>query len=417
MAYETTDIRTVAFVGHGGCGKTSLAEAILFCAKAIDRLGKVDAGTTSMDFDPEEIKRNISISTSFFDFEWKKKKVNLIDTPGDADFNTDSQICLSVADNAVIVVDAVGGVEIQTERMWKRADELGIPKAVFISKLDRERADFERILSSVKSVFKCKVAVLTYPIGKEVGFSGVVDLFLGKALKYAGDASGKYDEADIPADLASTIETLRGEMIESIAESNDALLEKYLEGGEISPDELAEGLKAGFVNGSFVPVFCGSGLKNIGVHPLLDFIANSAASPIDRKPFVATNKAGQEVQIKADPNGPLFGPRLQDDRGSLRRKTFDLQGRLGNDEGRLDRHQYHERRQGAGGSDHVCARKGAEADRECARGRYRGRRQAQRNRHRRHAGRRREPGHLPGIFDPAPDHVLCHQAQEQGRRR
>ncbi len=305
MAYETTDIRTVAFVGHGGCGKTSLAEAILFCAKAIDRLGKVDAGTTSMDFDPEEIKRNISISTSFFDFEWKKKKVNLIDTPGDADFNTDSQICLSVADNAVIVVDAVGGVEIQTERMWKRADELGIPKAVFISKLDRERADFERILSSVKSVFKCKVAVLTYPIGKEVGFSGVVDLFLGKALKYAGDASGKYDEADIPADLASTIETLRGEMIESIAESNDALLEKYLEGGEISPDELAEGLKAGFVNGSFVPVFCGSGLKNIGVHPLLDFIANSAASPIDRKPFVATNKAGQEVQIKADPNGPL----------------------------------------------------------------------------------------------------------------
>ena len=126
MTYETTDIRNVALVGHGGCGKTSLCESILFSAKAIDRMGKVDAGTTAMDFDPDEVKRNISISSSFFDFEWKKKKINLIDTPGDADFNTDAQICLSVADNAVIVVDAVSGVEIQTERMWKKADELGI---------------------------------------------------------------------------------------------------------------------------------------------------------------------------------------------------------------------------------------------------------------------------------------------------
>ncbi len=305
MTYETTDIRNVALVGHGGCGKTSLCEAILFCAKAIDRMGRVDAGTTAMDFDPDEIKRNISISTSFFDFEWKKKKINLIDTPGDADFSTDAQICLSVADNALIVVDAVGGIEIQTERMWKKADELGIPKIVFISKLDRERSDFDRVLASIKSAFKCKVAVMTYPIGKEASFSGVVDLFSGKAFAYAADGSGNYDEKDVPADLASTIETLRGEMIESIAESNDALLEKYLEGGEISPDELSQGLKEGFVKGSFVPVFAGSGTKNIGAQPFVDFIAKSAASPADRRPVKAAGKNGAETSVKADPNGPL----------------------------------------------------------------------------------------------------------------
>ncbi len=305
MTYETTDIRNVALVGHGGCGKTSLSEAILFCAKAIDRLGRVDAGTTAMDFDPDEVKRNISIGSSFFDFEWKKKKINLIDTPGDADFSTDAQICLSVADNAAIVVDAVGGIEIQTERMWKKAEELGIPKIIFISKLDRERSDFDRVLASIKTVFKCKVAVMTYPIGKETSFSGVVDLFSGKALMYSGDGSGKYDEKDVPSDLASTVEALRGEMIESIAESNDALLEKYLEGGEISPDELSQGLKEGFVNGTLVPVFAGSGIKNIGAQPFVEFIAKSAASPADRKPVKAVGKNGAETLIKADPSGPL----------------------------------------------------------------------------------------------------------------
>jgi len=312
MTYETTDIRNVALVGHGGCGKTSLSEAILFCAKAIDRMGKVDTGTTAMDFDPDEIKRNISIGSSFFDFEWKKKKINLIDTPGDADFGTDAQISLSVADNAVIVVDAVGGVEIQTERMWQKAEDLGIPKIVFISKLDRERSDFDRVLSSIKTAFKCKVAVMTYPIGKEAAFSGVVDLFLGKALTYAGDASGKYDEKDVPADLSSTIETLRAEMIESIAESNDALLEKYLEGGEISPEELSQGLKDGFLNGSFVPVFAGSGIKNIGAQPFVEFIAKSAASPADRKPVKAAGKNGAELVVRPTQMGrwPLSFLRL-----------------------------------------------------------------------------------------------------------
>lgn len=306
MKYESIDIRNVAFLGHGGCGKTSLSEAVLFCSGAIKRLGRVDDGNAVMDFDPEEIKRNISIGSSFFDFEWKKKKINLIDTPGDADFTTDAQTSMSVADNAIIVVDAVSGVEIQTERMWKKADELGIPKIIFITKFDRERADLDRVISSLGGVLKGRFSLLTYPIGKEANFSGVVDLFSKKALNYSGDASGKFEEGEIPADLVSTIEKLRGELIESIAESDDTLLEKYLDGGELSGEELARGLKKGVIEGTITPVFCGSGARNIGAHPLLNFLVDSAASPIERKAIKATDSAkGEEVEVKPDPDGPL----------------------------------------------------------------------------------------------------------------
>lgn len=305
MKFETSDIRNTALVGHGGCGKTSLAEAILFYAKAIDRLGKVDDSNSAMDYDPEETKRNISISSSFFDFEWMKRKINLIDTPGDADFTTDAQTSLSISDNAVIVVDAVGGVEIQTERMFKKADELGIPKMIFISKLDRERADFNRTLEALKGSFKGRFVVMSYPIGKEAAFSGVVDLITGKGLNYSDESSGSFTEGDVPADIASTIDDLKNEMIESIAESDDSLLEKYLDTGELSPDELSKGLKEGVVNGNLIPVFCGSGLKNIGVKPFLDFIANIAASPRDRKPFVAKDSVSEEdVELTAETEAP-----------------------------------------------------------------------------------------------------------------
>ncbi len=306
MKYESSDIRNVAFLGHGGCGKTSLAEAVLFSSGAIKRLGRVDDGNAVMDFDPDEIKRNISIGSSFFDFEWNKKKINLIDTPGDADFTTDAQTSMSVADNALIVVDAVSGVEIQTERMWKKADELGIPKIIFITKFDRERSDLDRVVSSLGTILKGRFTLLTYPIGKEANFSGVVDLFSKKALNYAGDASGKFEEGKIPADLSSTIEKLRNELIESIAESDDSLLEKYLEGGELSGEDLAKGLKRGVLDGNITPVFCGSGTKNIGIGPLLNFLVDSASSPIERRPIKATDSAkGEEVEVKPDPNGPL----------------------------------------------------------------------------------------------------------------
>ncbi|MBN1881828.1 MAG: elongation factor G [Deltaproteobacteria bacterium] len=305
MKFESADIRNVAFVGHSGCGKTSLAEAILFDTKAIDRLGKVDDGNSAMDFDPEETNRNISISSALFDFEWKKKKINLIDTPGDADFNTDAQICLSVADNAVIIVDAVSGIEIQTERMWKKAEELGIPKIVFISKLDRERADFTRALDALKAGFKGSFAPITFPVGKETDFKGVVDIFANKALIYADDHSGNYETVDIPGDIASTVEEMRNEMIESIAESDDELLEKYLDGGELTPEELANGMKSGVMNGTVIPVFCGSGLKNIGAQPLVDFLAQAGISPLERPEITATDKSGNAITVHPDPDGPL----------------------------------------------------------------------------------------------------------------
>jgi len=305
MKFESADIRNVAFVGHAGCGKTSLAEAVLFDAKAIDRLGKVDDGNSAMDFDPEETNRNISISSALFDFEWNKKKINLIDTPGDADFNTDAQMCLSVADNAIIVVDAVSGIEIQTERMWKKAEELGIPKIIFISKLDRERADFFRVLDALKSRFKGSFAPITFPIGKEVDFKGVVDIFANKALMYADDQSGTYETVDIPGDIASTVEEMRSEMIESIAESDDKLLEKYFEEGELSPEELTAGMKSGVMNGSVIPVFCGSGLKNIGAQPLMDFLAQAGISPLERPEITATDSSGKEITVKPDTDGAL----------------------------------------------------------------------------------------------------------------
>ncbi len=306
MKFETTNIRNVALVGHGGCGKTSLAEAILFSAKAIDRLGKVDDASATMDYDPEETKRNISISSSFFSFEWEQKKINLIDTPGDADFNTDAQVSLAVSDNAVVVVDAVGGVEIQTERMFKKAEKLDIPKVIFISKLDRERADFSRTLDAIKGAFKGGFIVMTYPIGKEAAFLGVVDLITEKALKYLDDASGKFTEEDIPADLKSVIDDLKNEMIEAIAESDDELLEKYLDTGELSQEELHIGLKKGVMNGSLIPVFCGSGIKNIGVNPLLNFFVSNAISPLDRKPFIAKDVITEEdVELTADPDAKV----------------------------------------------------------------------------------------------------------------
>jgi elongation factor G len=305
MKFESADIRNVAFVGHAGCGKTSLAEAVLFDAKSIDRLGKVDDGNSAMDFDPEEINRNISIGSALFDFEWKKKKINLIDTPGDADFNTDAQICLSVVDNAVIVVDAVSGIEIQTERMWKKAEEQGIPKIIFISKLDRERADFNRVLDALKSSFKGSFAPITFPIGAEAEFTGVVDVFANKALMYADDNSGNFETTDIPGDIAGTVEEMRNEMIESIAESDDELLEKYFEAGELTPEELAKGMRTGVLNGTLIPVFCGSGLKNIGAQPLADFLADAGISPLERPEIPATDSSGKEITVKPDPDGPL----------------------------------------------------------------------------------------------------------------
>ncbi|MBN1614835.1 MAG: GTP-binding protein, partial [Deltaproteobacteria bacterium] len=282
--YESRSLRNVAVVGHGGTGKTSLCEAFLFVSSKTDRLGRVDEGTTSMDFEPEEQKRHISISSALNFFEWEKHKVNIVDTPGDSNFAYDTQSCLHIADAAVVVIDAVGGVEFQTEKVWEYADDFTLPRIVFINRMDRERADFFKTIDSVRERLGKKVTPLFLPIGSEDAFKGLVDLISMKALLF-DDPKGGLKQADIPADMAADAEKYRETMVEDIAESDEALMDKYLNEGELSLEELKAGLKTGIVSGGLIPAVCGSALRNIGVGPLMSLIVDCLPSPADREPI------------------------------------------------------------------------------------------------------------------------------------
>ncbi len=303
--YEAEHIRNIGIIGHGSVGKTSLTEALLFNAKATDRLGKVDDGTTTTDYDDDEKKRKITINTAVAYYEWKKHKVNIIDTPGFADFIIDTQIVLSVADTAIVSVCGVSGVEVMTERAWGFAEEYNLPRLIFINKLDRERASFDRTMTSIKEAFGDRVIPVQLPIGQESSFQGVVDLITKKAYMYK-DTSGAYEEGDVPADLADAVEVSRESLVEKAAEGRDELIEKYLEEGELTDEEIVEGLRAGILSGTMCPVFCGSALNNIAVKQLMDAIVDWAPSPLARpavKGKVA--EAEEEVECKPDPDGPV----------------------------------------------------------------------------------------------------------------
>lgn len=282
--YEVNRLRNTAIIAHGKAGKTSLAEAMLFDGGSTDRLGRVDDGSSAMDFEPEETKRKLTISASFNHLEWDKHKINIIDTPGDANFIIETKNSLQSADGAVAVLDAVSGVEVQTEKVWEYAGQFDLPRLIFISKMDRERADFFATLEDIRKVLSPKAIPLNLPIGAEESFSGVVDLLSGKAYQFEGNLSGKFSAGDIPANLRDQAKTAREKLIEAVAESDDALLEKYLEGQELSPEDLASGLRKGVLNKTIFPVLCGSGLKNIGVQPLLDAVVQLLPSPQDRGP-------------------------------------------------------------------------------------------------------------------------------------
>ncbi len=226
MATDISKIRNVGFAGHGGVGKTSLVEAILFAAGATNRLGKVDDGTTTTDFDPDEIKRKISLGTSVAFCDWKGYHFNLIDTPGYGDFVADARAGLRVVTAAVVVVDAVAGVQVQTEKIWKYANEYGLPRAIVINRLDRERADFYRTLESLQKRLKGRLCPLQVPIGAEASFKGVVDLVAMKALLIV---DGKVKESDIPGDIMDNVKAWREKLMEAVAETDDDLLAKYLE--------------------------------------------------------------------------------------------------------------------------------------------------------------------------------------------
>ena len=306
MSKSIADLRTVGVVSHGGAGKTSLAEAMLFTTGNTKRLGKVDDGTSILDYDPEEIAREITISSSFCRFVWKDSPITIIDTPGDFNFLVDTQTCLHGADGALVVIDAIGGVEVQTEKVWEFADDLDLPRLIVINKMDRERADFFKVVNEIKKVFGDKATPVHLPIGSAETFSGIIDLLAEKAYQFQDDGSGKADEIDIPGDLADLVESQREQIIERIAESDDDLLERYLEGEELTGEVLLNGLRSGCIAGDIVPITCGSATKNMGTQLLLDLIAQCLPSPQDRGEKAGINpKDGKEEVRKPETAEPL----------------------------------------------------------------------------------------------------------------
>jgi elongation factor G len=307
MTESVNELRNVGLVGHGGAGKTSLAEALLFDAGVTNRLGKVDKGSSVMDFEPEEVRRHVSISTAFHQYSWKQYKVNVIDTPGDA-----NRSCLQAADGAIVVIEAIDGVKVQTEQAWEFADELEMPRVVFINKMDRDRADFFATLKDVAEAFTPKPILLQLPIGAEENFKGVVDLISQKAYLYQEDGKAKVGE--IPAEMHDQVATEHEALIENIAEADDSLLEKYLEGESLSDEELMRGLRAGTLSRAFVPVVCGSATKNVGVDLLMDFINGCFPSPLDR---------GAKVGVSPDTGDSMErGPDAADPFSALVFKTI-----------------------------------------------------------------------------------------------
>jgi len=282
MTKKVDQIRNVALVGHSGCGKTSLAEAILYSAKSVNRLGRVDDGTSTMDFEPEEIKRKVTLGTAFHPYNWKNGRFNLIDTPGENDFISDTKICLQAAEGTVVVVDAVDGIRVGTEKVWGFAGEYSLPRVIFINKLDRERADFYKILKEIEDIFSINVTPIYLPIGAESDFSGIVSLITLQAYLYKNDGGGSSKDGDIPGPMAETVDTWREKMMENIVEVNDDIMEKYLDGQEITPKEIEEIFIEGVKSGMVVPVIPGSALLNIGIKHLLDIIDQVLPFPSER---------------------------------------------------------------------------------------------------------------------------------------
>jgi len=295
-------MRNVGIIAHGGAGKTMLAEALLFVAKATDRMGKVDDGSSNFDYDPEEIRRKITISTSFHHYTWDRVEVTVADTPGYINFEADTHACLRQLDGAVLVVNAVSGVEVQTEKMWHLACDTGVPAIAFVSKMDRERADFDKAVQEIIEILKVQAVPVQIPIGSEAEFRGVVDLFSMKAFLYAGD-SGEFSVTEIPADFAEAAAKGREKVVEAAAESDDALLEKYLEGEPLSEEEIRRGFTAGVRAMKLLPVLCGSATRCVGIQPLLNMINFVLPDPSFRKEWQGIHpktKAEEVRPISAD---------------------------------------------------------------------------------------------------------------------
>lgn len=299
--YSIDAIRNVALVGHSHAGKTSLLEALLFTAGAIDRLGKVDDGTATGDYDPDEVKRKISINAALAPCEWSGSKVNFVDTPGYPDFVGDVISALRVVETGVIVLDAVSGIEVGTETGWDYAEKSSTARVFFVNKMERENADFGRVVEQLQSRFGRTVVPLQIPIGSQDSFSGLVDVVGMKAYTFPG---GKPSETAIPADLQAQVEQYREALIELVAETDDDLTMKYLDGEALSESEITKGLEIGVREGKVAPVLCGSGLRQIGVTTLLDFVVQVCSSPATVGAVTGTNPAGDKEETRT-PDGPF----------------------------------------------------------------------------------------------------------------
>lgn len=302
--------RTIAVIAHGGAGKTTLAEAILFNARMTDRLGRVDDGSSILDFEPEEIKRKISISTAIHHYEWDKHWVNIIDTPGYSNFLTETRNSLRVVGGAVVLLSAISGVKVQTEKVWEFADEYEVSRIAFVNKMDRERANFLRAVDDMEKVLKVKGVAVAVPVGVEADFKGVIDLLQMKAYIYRDDLSGNYETKDIPPELLDEARGMRERLVEAIVEVDDVLMERYLNGEETTIDELRKGLREGVLTRRFIPVLCGSAYKNIGIQPLMDYINLSLPSPLDKGVTRGVIKGknpvtGGELEVHPNPGEPF----------------------------------------------------------------------------------------------------------------
>ncbi len=296
--YGLENIRNVVLLSHSGAGKTSASEAMLFTAGGVKRLGKVEDGTTTSDYDPDEAKRQISINLSLLPCLWKETKVNLIDTPGYSDFVGEVKAAIRVSEGAVIMVCAASGVEVGTEQVWGYCEQAELPRLIFINKMDRENADFNKTVGQIQASFGPRCLPVQLPIGAQDSFEGIVDLLTMKA--YTGSEA---KEAEFPSSLQSQADSYREKLIEAAAEVDDKLIEKYLEGGELSQEELSRGLRQAVVNGKVMPIFTGSATQNIGFKLFLDAICDLLPSAKERKVVTVSDSTKQAVEPSAD--GPL----------------------------------------------------------------------------------------------------------------
>jgi elongation factor G len=306
MPHKAADrIRNVALIGHRGSGKTSLHEALLFEAGVINRLGRVEDGTTTSDHEPDEQAREMSIGATVSSFDHDGRKINLIDTPGEPSFIADTVASLRVADAAVVVVNAVMGVEVHTERLWQRADKDGLARLVFVNMLDRERADFFRALESLQAAFGNHVVATEIPVGSEHEVRGVIDLIDMKAFIAQGEGRGAPEPQDIPEELQAQAQEYREKLMDEVAENSDELMERYLEGEEIDHDEIVTVLKRGVTDGRIFPVTCGVATKNLGTTRLLEALVEDLPSPAMRGAMTVVGEDGEEVEIAPDEDGEL----------------------------------------------------------------------------------------------------------------